>query len=212
MSDAFLSSHYLFLFLFKPRFQISLPAICCLSPCFLVCVVFYTNWWLQHSMKLESHNMTEIWYFLTAVLLCGSFYFHSNTARCRSAFNFEPNHSRITYLSLRSSYCRVSFTYHISWDKCSQKPQNLACLSESTHNLKKKCRNIAGPPTASKAMQPGKTGKEMKHRDVLLGSQGPCYLWINLIKPWSLRSIKEQFGGENVIILPAEIWLGKTTT
>ena len=59
-------------------------------------------------MKLDSY-VTEIWYFLTAVLLCGSFCFHSNTVHCRNVFNFEPNHARITYLTIRNSHYRVFF-------------------------------------------------------------------------------------------------------
>lgn len=90
-------------------------------------LVFWYVWsprqfcWLQHSMKLDSY-VTEIWYFLTAVLLCGSFCFHSNTVHCRNVFNFEPNHARITYLTIRNSYYRdfFFFTYHTSGDKCSQ--------------------------------------------------------------------------------------------
>ena len=157
-------------------------------------LVFWYVWsprqfcWLQHSMKLDSY-VTEIWYFLTAVLLCGSFCFHSNTVHCRNVFNFEPNHARITYLTIRNSHYRVFFfssTYHISWDKCSQKPQNLAC--SSIHNLKKKCRNIARLPFVSKTMQSRQIGKKRKHWDVLSSSQIPCYLWINLTKPRALGS------------------------
>lgn len=69
--------------------------------------------WLQHSMKLESY-VTEIWYFPTAVLLCGSFCFHSNAVHCRGVFNFEPSHARITYLTIRNSYYRVFLGFFFS--------------------------------------------------------------------------------------------------
>ena len=141
-------------------------------------LVFWYVWsprqfcWLQHSMKLESY-VTEIWYFPTAVLLCGSFCFHSNTVHCRGVFNFEPSHARITYLTIRNSYYRGFFfffsTYHISWDRCSQKPQNLA--GSSIHNLKKKHRNVANLPFVPKSMQSRRIGKKMKHWDAPSSSQ-----------------------------------------
>lgn len=143
LSNSIYSSHYLF------YLNLDFKYFCQLLAVYLL--VFSYVWssrqfcWSQHSVNLDSYNVTEIWYFLTAVLLCGSFCFHSNTVHCKSVFNFEPSHSRTTYLTIRSSYCSVFLSiYHISWDKCSQKPQNLACLirinSQSEKEMQKYCR------------------------------------------------------------------------
>ena len=150
-------------------------------------------------MKLPSHNVTETWYFLTVVPLCGSFCFHSNAVHCRVFLILSQIILELHIELLEVVTTEFFFTYHISWDKCSQKPQNLACWSESIHNPKKKCGNITGPPTVSKAMQPRKIGKEMKHWDVPSSSQLPCYLWINLTKPHAWGSSLEK----KVITLPA---------
>lgn len=116
-----------------------------------------TIWSWIHTLWLKAAFSWLLYFWVVAC-------FHSDTVLYGSALNVEPNYSINIYLIIRSSYCRVPFTYHISWNKCSQKPQNLASISDSIHNLNKKCRNITVPPphthTISKAMQPRQIGKE----------------------------------------------------
>lgn len=108
-------------------------------------------------------------------------------------FDFEPNLSRTTYLtSIWNSYCRVPFTYHISWDKCSQKPQNLAWLSESAHTWNKKCRSITGPLNCIKSRVAKKDWKGNEELWVPWGSQVLCYLWTNLTKAHVLWGSSER--------------------
>lgn len=97
-----------------------------------------TVWIWIHTMWLKSGISWQLYFCAVASVFTQILFIVS-------VFNFEPSHSRTTYLTIRSSYCSVFLSiYHISWDKCSQKPQNLACLirinSQSEKEMQKYCR------------------------------------------------------------------------
>lgn len=112
--------------------------------------------------------MTEIWNFLIAVLLYGSFCFCSNTIHYVSVSDFESNNSRITYeTATRNSYCEVSFTYPMSCDTGSPRPrfglvvrlnsqleQEMHQYQEPTHSTKSHTgrRDWKGTEALSRAM------------------------------------------------------------
>lgn len=144
-------------------------------------------------MKLDSSDMTEIWNFLIAVFLYGSFCFCSNTIHYVSVSDSESNNSRITYFTgTRNSYCKVSFTYLMCCDTDSPRPWNLAWLSDLIDNLSRKCSLITSPPAVLKVVQAGKTRREAKHWAVPWGSQVPRCLWTHRAKPHAVGASLER--------------------
>lgn len=89
-------------------------------------LVFWYVWsprqfcWLQHSMKLVHIRDWNLVFPDSCTFCVVASVFTQMPVHCRNVFNFEPNHARITYLTIRNSYYRDFFTYHTSWDKCSQ--------------------------------------------------------------------------------------------
>lgn len=137
-------------------------------------------------MKLDSY-VTEIWYFLTAVLLCGSFCFHSNTVHCRNVFNFEPNHARITYLTIRNSYYRDFFfspTTLLETNVVKSSELGLFINSQFEKETQKYCRSSLCIKNHADKMD----WKENEALRCAIQQPIPCYLWINLTKPHALGS------------------------